>query len=65
MKNLSYQHFMKVIHIKLWVTFLCIFIKTVDKYLFMYYNILINKKYIKNGGTKTWHMQELKIEKYQ
>ena len=39
MKNLSYQHFMKVIHIKLWVTFLCIFIKTVDKSTFMYYNI--------------------------
>nr|DAT10876.1 MAG TPA: hypothetical protein [Caudoviricetes sp.] len=27
MKNLSYQHFMKVINIKLLITFLCIFIK--------------------------------------
>ena len=48
MKNLSYQ---QVIHIKLWITFLFIFQKSIAFYLFMCYNIekLRNKKYIKGG----------------
>ena len=36
MKNLSYP---QVIHIKLWITFLFIFQKSLYKYLFMCYNI--------------------------
>lgn len=48
MKNLSYQ---QVIHIKLWITFLFIFKKSIAFYLFMCYNIekLRDKKYIKGG----------------
>lgn len=46
MKNLSYQ---QVIHIKLWITFLFIFQKSLAFHLFMCYNINIIKKYIKGG----------------
>ena len=48
MKNLSYQ---QVIHIKLWITFLNFFKKSLAFHVFMCYNIekLRNKKYIKGG----------------
>ena len=48
MKNISYQ---QVIHIKLWITFLNFFKKSLAFSIFMCYNIykLRDKKYIKGG----------------
>ena len=57
MKNLSYQ---QVIHIKLWITFLNFFKKSLAFYIFMCYNIekVKDNTYIK-GGYILWQTQLL------
>ena len=60
MKNFSYQ---QVIHIKLWITFLFIFQKSLAIYIFMCYNIykLRDNKHIKEDTYYDKHSYYIKL----